>query len=327
VRDLAVRFHTDGGVVNAVDGVSFDLRRGETLAIVGESGSGKSVTGLAIMRLLPGGPGCVVDGEVLFAGGGAARDLLRLDADAMRRVRGDRVAMVFQEPMTSLNPVHPIGAQIAEALVHHRGLAQRVALDRATELLERVGIPEPRRRLASFPHQLSGGMRQRAMIAMALSCDPDVLIADEPTTALDVTIQAQILELIADLQRQSGMAVIFITHNLGVVAEIADRVLVMYAGRAMERAEVAPLFAQPAHPYTAGLLASVPRLDQRGTVRQGLTAIPGNMPDPTRLPEGCAFHPRCTHAVAGTCDQAVPAAETSADGRMVRCARWRELRA
>ncbi len=325
MRDLAVRFHTDGGVVTAVDGLSFSLRRGETLAIVGESGSGKSVTGLAIMRLLPSGSGCVVEGEVQFAGAGAARNLLLLDPEAMRQIRGDRIAMVFQEPMTSLNPVHTIGDQIAEPLVHHRGLSHRAALDRAAELLERVGIPEPRRRLASFPHQLSGGMRQRAMIAMALSCDPDVLIADEPTTALDVTIQAQILELIADLQRQSGMAVIFVTHNLGVVAEIADRVLVMYAGRAMEQAAVAPLFARPAHPYTTGLLASVPRLDQRGTLRESLRAIPGNMPDPTRMPPGCAFHPRCVHAVPGLCDQAVPPAESLADGRVVRCARWRAI--
>ncbi len=328
VQNLTVRFRTETGTITAVDDLSFDLRRGETLAIVGESGSGKSVTGLALMRLLPPTPGCTVQGQVLFgSGGGTPRDLLTLPAEAMRQMRGDRIAMVFQEPMTSLNPVHPIGDQIAEALIHHRGMTGRAALARAADMLERVGIPEPKRRLASYPHQLSGGMRQRAMIAIALSCDPDVLIADEPTTALDVTIQAQILELIANLQRESGMSVIFVTHNLGVVAEIADRVLVMYAGRAMEQAPVTELFARPANPYTAGLLASVPRLDQRGTLRQGLRAIPGNMPDPTQLPPGCAFHPRCAHAQPGQCDTAIPAQEQLADGRIIRCARWREIAA
>jgi oligopeptide transport system ATP-binding protein len=308
-RGLSVRFRSETGVITAVDDLSFDLHSGETLAIVGESGSGKSVTSLAIMRLLPPAPGCTVSGSVLFNTGGAARDLLALPAEDMRRVRGNRIAMVFQEPMTSLNPVHTIGVQIAEALVYHRGVNHRAALATAADLLARVGIPEPRRRLASYPHQLSGGMRQRVMIAMALSCDPDVLIADEPTTALDVTIQAQILELIAKLQRESGMAVIFVTHNLGVVAEIADRVLVMYAGRAMEQAPVHALFAHPLNPYTAGLLASVPRLDPDAPTRQGLVAIRGNVPDPMRLPGGCAFHPRCVHCIAGRCDSAVPAQE------------------
>ena len=329
VRDLRVRFRAEAGLLTAVDGISFDLRRGETLAIVGESGSGKSVTSLALMRLLPPAPGCAVDGNIVFRPepDSPGQDLLSLPDEAMRRMRGDRIAMVFQEPMTSLNPVHPIGAQIAEALLYHRNVTRRAAQDAAAALLERVGIPEPRRRLASYPHQLSGGMRQRAMIAMALSCDPDILIADEPTTALDVTIQAQILKLIADLQLQSGMSVIFVTHNLGVVAEIADRVLVMYAGRAIEQAPVADLFARPLHPYTAGLLASVPRPDLTTTARKGLQAIPGNVPDPLRLPSGCAFHPRCAHAVAGRCDDAAPVPEAAGEDREVCCRRWRELAA
>jgi oligopeptide transport system ATP-binding protein len=326
VEELSVRFRAESGMLTAVDRLSFELRRGETLAIVGESGSGKSATSLALMRLLPPAPGCEVSGRVLFRSpGGEPTDLLALAPEDMRRVRGDRIAMVFQEPMTSLNPVHPIGEQIAEALVYHRGTSRRAALEAAVGLLERVGIPEPRRRLSSYPHQLSGGMRQRVMIAIALSCDPDVLIADEPTTALDVTIQAQILELLADLQRQSGMAVIFITHNLGVVAEIADRVLVLYAGRAMEQAPVLDLFDRPLNPYTTGLLASVPLLDPFAPVRQGLRAIPGNVPDPQNLPPGCAFHPRCTHAVAGQCDGAVPPPEPAGAGRLVRCLRWREI--
>jgi oligopeptide transport system ATP-binding protein len=327
VEELSVCFRAEAGTLTAVDRLSFDLRRGETLAIVGESGSGKSVTSLALMRLLPPAPGCTVSGRVLFQPDAAEgeRDLLALSADAMRRMRGDRIAMVFQEPMTSLNPVHPVGAQIAEALIYHRGATRRAALAEAVELLERVGIPEPRRRLASYPHQLSGGMRQRVMIAMALCCDPAVLIADEPTTALDVTIQAQILELISGLQRESGMSVIFITHNLGVVAEIADRVLVMYAGRVMEQAAVTDLFDRPLNPYTAGLLASVPRIDPGAPTRQGLRAIPGNVPDPIRLPPGCAFHPRCPHAVTGRCDAAVPALEPAGAGRLVRCLRWREI--
>jgi oligopeptide transport system ATP-binding protein len=327
VEELSVRFRSETGTLAAVDRLSFELRRGETLAIVGESGSGKSVTSLALMRLLPPPPGCAVSGRVLLRppDGAAPIDLLRLSPEAMRRVRGDRIAMVFQEPMTSLNPVHPVGAQIAEALVYHRGLTRAAAIEVAVGLLERVGIPEPRRRLASYPHQLSGGMRQRVMIAIALSCDPDVLIADEPTTALDVTIQAQILELLAELQRQSGMAVIFITHNLGVVAEIADRVLVLYAGREMEHAPVLPLFDRPLNPYTMGLLASVPVLDPAAATRQGLLAIPGNVPDPQRLPPGCAFAPRCAHAVAALCETDVPPLAPAGPDHLVRCARWREI--
>jgi oligopeptide transport system ATP-binding protein len=327
VRGLTVRFRTETATITAVDDLSFELAAGETLAIVGESGSGKSVTSLAVMRLLPPPPGCSVAGRVLFGGGGAPRDLLALSDEDMRRVRGDRIGMVFQEPMTSLNPVLTIGEQIAEALIHHRGLSHRAAIEAATRLLERVGVPEPRRRLASYPHQLSGGMRQRAMIAMALSCDPDLLIADEPTTALDVTIQAQILELIVSLQRETGMAVIFVTHNLGVVAEIADRVLVMYAGRSMEHAAVSDLFARPLNPYTAGLLASVPVLDPQAATRGELHAIPGNVPDPARLPPGCAFHPRCGYMVRGRCDTSVPAEQAAGDARRVRCVRWQEITA
>jgi oligopeptide transport system ATP-binding protein len=242
-------------------------------------------------------------------------------------VRGNNISMVFQEPMTSLNPVHTIGDQIAEAIVFHRDASRRAALEAAAELLDLVGIPEPRKRLAAYPHQLSGGMRQRAMIAMALACDPSVLIADEPTTALDVTIQAQILDLLRRLQQANGMAIIFITHNLGVVADIADRVMVMYAGRVMEQASVVPLFREPRMPYTMGLLRSVPRLDLAADHNAPLQAIPGNVPDPAHLPPGCPFHPRCEHSVTGRCDATLPALEPSGRDHFVRCLRWRELRA
>ncbi|HEY0421014.1 MAG TPA: ABC transporter ATP-binding protein [Acetobacteraceae bacterium] len=315
-------------MVTAVDDVSFAVMPGETLAIVGESGSGKSVTSLAIMRLLPPPPGCVVRGRVLLRGvNGSAQDLLALPEEDMRRVRGDRIAMVFQEPMTSLNPVYTVGEQIAEAVMHHRGLSRRQALAEAAELLDRVGIPDARRRLSSYPHLLSGGMRQRVMIAMALSCDPAVLIADEPTTALDVTIQAQILELIAAVQQRSGLSVVFITHNLGVVAEIADRVVVMYGGRVMEQAPAGPLFARPRMPYTAGLLRSVPRLGPAMLTHRALHAIPGNVPDPLRPPPGCPFHPRCPHIRPGLCDTALPPQEEIGPDHLVRCARWREIAA
>ncbi len=326
VRDLAVGFRTDAGAVAAVNGVSFDVRAGETLALVGESGSGKSVTSLAVMGLLPPPPAAAVTGEVLLrAKQGGVRNLLALRSEAMRDVRGNSISMVFQEPMTSLNPVHTIGEQIAEPIVHHRGTSHRAALEAAVALLDQVGIPEPQRRLSSYPHQLSGGMRQRAMIAMALACDPVLLIADEPTTALDVTIQAQILDLLRGLQQRNGMAILFITHNLGVVAEIADRVMVMYAGRVMEQAAVGPLFVRPLMPYTVGLLRSVPRLDLARVRGAVLEAIPGNVPDPAHLPRGCPFHPRCAHVVAGRCDAAVPALEAAAPSHLVRCVRWREL--
>ncbi len=326
VEDLAVRFKTDDGIVPAVNGVSFRLEAGETLALVGESGSGKSATALAIMRLTPGAPTCAVSGHVRFRGrDGRVRDLLALSADEMRGVRGDQISMIFQEPMTSLNPVHTIGDQIAETIVYHRKAHRRSAFVSARELLELVGIPDSKRRLSSYPHHLSGGMRQRAMIAMALACNPSVLIADEPTTALDVTIQAQILELLRKLQGETGMSIIFITHNLGVVAEIADRVMVMYAGRVVEQADVVSLFKGPLMPYTMGLLRSVPRLDFSRESRQPFAAIPGNVPDPMRLPAGCSFHPRCDHFAEGRCDKGLPNLEEAGGGHLVRCLRWRDL--
>ena len=323
VRDLAVRFASEAGEVPAVNGVSFELARGETLALVGESGSGKSVTSLAIMRLLPGPPACRVTGEVRLAEpDGGVRELFALRAEEMCRVRGNRVSMIFQEPMTSLNPVLPIGEQIAEAIRFHRGGTRRAALAAAAELLDRVGIPEAQKRLASYPHHLSGGQRQRVMIAIALACDPEVLIADEPTTALDVTVQAQILDLLKRLQETTGMAIIFITHNLGVVAEVADRVLVMYAGRVVEEAPVTALFRRPLMPYTTGLLGSVPRLSPGAGGRGTLAAIPGNVPDPLHLPRGCSFHPRCGRAEPGLCDLRVPPVEEAEAGHRVRCLRW-----
>ncbi len=327
VKDLKVHFFTDEGVVKAVDGVSFSIRKGETLAVVGESGSGKSVTSLAIMRLIPTPPGRIVAGEILFRGkDGEVRDLARASEEEMRRIRGNDIAMIFQEPMTSLNPVYTVGDQIAEAIMLHQGKSRKEALELAAEMLELVGIPEPKKRLANYPHQMSGGMRQRVMIAMALSCRPSLLIADEPTTALDVTIQAQILDLMRKLQEEFGMSILFITHNLGVVAEMADRVVVMYAGRVVEEAEAVPLFKDPLHPYTQGLLHSVPRLDLAAEKKERLEAIPGNVPNPLYLPSGCAFHPRCKHYREGLCDREVPPLEATGDGRQVRCVRWREIR-
>ena len=317
MRDLSVRF----GAVPAVTGLSFTLARGETLAVVGESGSGKSVTSLALMRLLP--REATVTGSAMLEG----RDLLALPEPEMRRLRGGALAMVFQEPMTSLNPTMPVGAQVAEAVRIHRGLDGRAAREEAARLLDLVGIPAARQRLDDYPHHLSGGMRQRVMIAMALAGDPKLLIADEPTTALDVTIQAQILDLLKRLQQQTGMAIIFITHNLGVVAEVADRVLVMYGGRAVEQAPLRPLFAKPLMPYTAGLLRSVPRMELAGQRRGPLPAIPGNVPDPRAMPPGCVFHPRCAHHQPGRCDAAAPALEPAGEARQVRCLRWRELAA
>ena len=296
VAGLQTFFFTRAGVLKAVDGVSFSLKRGETLALVGESGCGKSMTALSIMRLVPEPPGRIVGGSIELDG----RDLLRLDADAMRKVRGNELSMIFQEPMTSLNPVLSIGEQIGEAIRLHQDLAPSAVRDKAVEMLRRVKIPEPAQRAGEYPHQLSGGMRQRAMIAMALACNPKVLIADEPTTALDVTIQAQILELIVELQRELGTALILITHDLGIVAETAQRVIVMYAGRKVEEAGVESLFDLPLHPYTRGLIASIPRLaSMRGeAVKAGarLTEIPGTVPALTALPAGCAFAPRCALA-------------------------------
>jgi oligopeptide transport system ATP-binding protein len=321
IEGLRVRFRTEGGEVTVVDDLAMTVRPHETLAVVGESGSGKSVTALALMRLLPAAPQCTIEGSITLAG----RELLGLPEAQMRAVRGNDVAMIFQEPMTSLNPVHRVGDQIAEAIVFHRSTGRRAAWERAAELLDLVGISDPRQRLLAFPHHLSGGMRQRVMIAMALACEPSLLIADEPTTALDVTVQAQVLELLKDLQARTGMAMIFITHNLGVVAEIADRVVVMYAGRVVEQAPVRPLFARPLMPYTRRLLASVPRLDLFDADRPPLEAIPGAVPDPARWPPGCTFNPRCDHRVEGLCDTDRPTLEAAGDEHLVRCLRWREI--
>ena len=320
VRSLTTAFvGASGRRVAAVDGVSFSVGAGETLAIVGESGSGKSVTALSIMRLLPAGTGRIDSGAVLFRG----RDLTTLSDDEMREVRGKDIGMIFQEPMTSLNPVHTIGAQIAEVVARHEGANATAAGARAVEMLELVGIPEPRQRARQYPHQLSGGMRQRVMIAIALACRPSLLIADEPTTALDVTIQAQILELMEDLQARLGMAIVFITHDLGLVAQCARRVVVMYAGQVVESGPVDEIFARPRMPYTAGLLASIPRL---GRARRGvrLPSIPGQAPALTELPPGCRFSNRCTFADA-TCRSAPVPLETAAPGHDVRCAHWRRL--
>jgi peptide/nickel transport system ATP-binding protein len=315
VRDLRTWFHTDAGVARAVDGVSFDVGRGEVVGLVGESGCGKSVTSLSIMRLVPEPPGEIQPGSgVEFDG----RDLLSLSAADMRAVRGNDIAMVFQEPMTSLNPVQRIGAQVAEPLQVHRGLDRSAARARALELLAMVGIPSPADRVDDYPHQLSGGMRQRVMIASALACEPALLIADEPTTALDVTIQAQILELLLDLRDRLGMAVILITHDLGVVAETCDRVVVMYAGRVVEQAPVAELFRDPRHPYTQGLLEALPRLGRR---QERLAVIPGAVPAPVAWPAGCRFHPRCPHAW-DRCAAEEPDLFTAASGHEDRC--WLE---
>jgi len=324
VRRLCTHFDTDAGVVKAVEDVSFTLDAGETLAVVGESGSGKSVTSLSIMGLVAA-PGRIVGGEILFrTREGAVVDLARLPAKALRRLRGSDIAMIFQDPMTSLNPVLTIGHQIAEAVEIHAGMQRGAAMKRAQEMLELVEIPAAARRLAEYPHQLSGGMRQRVMIAMALACDPALLIADEPTTALDVTIQAQILDLLDKLRRDIGLAVLFVTHNLGVVAEIADRVVVMYCGRVVEEGDVRRLFRAPRHPYTRGLLACLPRRvldDERAPATRRLRAIPGQVASALDAPPGCAFAPRCTLAIA-ECDAAMPALAEVAEGQRSRCLRW-----
>jgi oligopeptide transport system ATP-binding protein len=322
IRELRVEFDSEEGVVKAVDGVSFRIDRGETIVVVGESGSGKSVTSLALMRLVTGR----LSAEAMLFRGKDEReiDLARASETEMRHIRGNDIAMIFQEPMTSLNPVYTIGDQIIEAISLHQKKTGRAAFSLAVEMLELLGIPEPARRMASYPHQISGGMRQRAMIAMALSCRPALLIADEPTTALDVTIQAQILELMKRLQSEFGMAVMFITHNLGVAAEIADRVMVMYAGRVVEEGPSRAIFHRARMPYTIGLLDSVPRLG-REPDEAGLVGIPGNVPNPLALPPGCAFHPRCGFFIASTCDRAPPRLEPCGDGHAVRCLRWREV--
>jgi peptide/nickel transport system ATP-binding protein len=320
VEGLTTFFYTRQGMVRAVDGVSFALKPGETLAIVGESGCGKSVTALSLMRLVPDPPGRIVSGHIRLAG----VDLLALDEAAMRSVRGKDVSMIFQEPMTSLNPVMTVGSQIAEVILLHEAVSRAEAHVKAVEMLRLVRIPEPEQRAREYPHQLSGGMRQRAMVAMALACHPQVLIADEPTTALDVTIQAQILDLITELQHKLGTAVVLITHDLGVVAETAQRVIVMYAGRKVEEAPVEELFARPLHPYTHGLLASIPRLAlMRGEeVAAGarLQEIPGIVPALSDLPQGCAFAPRCVSA-EDRCRKSAPDYEEKQPGHWAAC--WR----
>ncbi|MGE5654528.1 MAG: ABC transporter ATP-binding protein [Bacillota bacterium] len=291
VRNLKTQFFTSDGVVPAVDGVSFHINQGESLAVVGESGCGKSVTSLSIMRLIPWPPGKIVEGEILFDG----ENLLEKTEAEMQRIRGNDISMIFQEPMTSLNPVYTVGFQISEALQLHQGMNSQQAMERAIEMLRLVGIPLPERRVHEYPHQLSGGMRQRVMIAMALACNPRLLIADEPTTALDVTIQAQILELMRKLKNELGMAIMLITHDLGVVAEMAERVVVMYAGKIVEEADVVTLFTKPLHPYTEGLLASIPRLDS--DKKEKLHVIKGVVPNLSNMPEGCTFAPRCPYAM------------------------------
>ncbi len=327
VRDLSVGFQAGRGagrgLVRATEGVGFCVGRGETLAVVGESGSGKSVTSLAVMGLLPTPPARVLSGEIVLHGrDGRAMRLLELGAEARRRVRGGQVAMIFQEPMTSLNPVFTVGAQIAEAIgLHAPGPG---AWDRAVAAMEQVGIPDPGTRARSYPHEMSGGMRQRVMIAMALACDPHLLIADEPTTALDVTIQAQILDLLRRLQAERGLSILFITHDLGVVAEMARRVVVMYAGQVVEQGPVAEVLERPLHPYTQGLLNSMPELGSSWRGRRTLSPIPGAPPDPARPPPGCRFAPRCAH-VRDECRTAVPALAAAMAGREVRCVRWAAL--
>ena len=311
VEGLRTSFHGDDGIGLAVDGVSFSLYKGETLGLVGESGCGKSVTALSVMRLVREPPGRIEAGRIAVNG----RDLTALSEQEMCRIRGDEVAMIFQEPMSSLNPVLTCGYQIMEAVMLHQDASRAEARERAVEMLKLVGIPAPEQRIDEYPHQLSGGMRQRIMIAMALSCNPDVLIADEPTTALDVTIQAQILELLQRLQEELDMAVLLITHDLGVVAEVADRVAVMYAGRIVETAATAELFASPRHPYTRGLLRSIPGLEEE---RERLDIIPGAVPDARGIPAGCAFHPRCPLA-DDNCRRRRPRAEEAAPGHLVSC--------
>jgi peptide/nickel transport system ATP-binding protein len=317
VKGLRTVFFTNSGLFRAVEDVSFTVRRGETLAIVGESGCGKSVTALSIMRLVPDPPGRIVGGSVVLEG----TDLLALDESEMRKIRGNRISMIFQEPMTSLNPVMRIGDQITEAVRLHRTMTRKQAWKQAVEMLRLVRIPVPERRALEYPHQLSGGMRQRAMIAMALACRPALLIADEPTTALDVTIQAQILALVLELQKELGMGLILITHDLGVVAQTARRVIVMYAGKKVEEADVETLFAQPRHPYTRGLMASIPTVPLPGAkIDARLVEIPGMVPSLTNLPEGCAFAPRCALAIE-RCRQEYPPLQNWGADHWAAC--WR----
>ena len=328
ITGLKTVFRIGHRQVAAVQDLDLTIAPGETLALVGESGSGKSVTSLSIMSLLPRKVGQVTEGRILFRGkSGRVQDLTRLDDEGLRRIRGNDIAMVFQEPMTSLNPVYSIGEQIAEPMRIHLGRGRKEAAALAIKLLVDVGIPDPERRAKQYPHELSGGMRQRATIAMALACDPVLLIADEPTTALDVTIQAQILNLLQKLQDERGMGILFVTHNLGVVAEIADRVAVMYAGRIVETGTVADVFAHPGHPYTVGLMRSVPRLGEATELkRRGvpLPTIAGSVPSVAQLPAGCSFAPRCPLAI-DSCQVHVPHLHETGNGQKSRCIRWQEV--
>jgi oligopeptide/dipeptide ABC transporter ATP-binding protein len=314
VKGLKTYFYTDEGIVKSVDGVDFVVGEGETVGIVGESGCGKSVTSLSIMRLFPSPPGKIAEGSIEFQG----NDLVQVSESKMRAIRGNEISMIFQEPMTSLNPVFTIGDQLRETIRLHMKLSRREAMGRAVGLLQQVGIPRPEQIVKEYPHQLSGGMRQRVMIAMAMACNPKLLIADEPTTALDVTIQAQILDLMRGIQKESGTSIIMITHDLGVVAEMCTRVIVMYAGRVVEETDVFSLFESPRHPYTQGLLRSIPKLEER---HQRLESIAGNVPTPREMPEGCKFAPRCPHAMA-VCSQEEPTLEQVKDEakpHQVRC--------
>jgi len=315
VKDLRTHFYTEEGVVKAVDGVSYDVMPGEILGLVGESGCGKTVSALSILRLIPHPPGKIVGGEIMFGGD----DILKMDEDEVRHIRGNKIGMIFQEPMTSLNPVLTIGRQLTETLELHLKMDKQAATQRAIELLEMVGIPEAKQRIGDYPHQFSGGMRQRVMIAMALSCNPQLLLADEPTTALDVTIQAQILELLTRLTRELGTAVIIITHNLGVVARYADRVNVMYAGKVVETATALELYHHPLHPYTLGLLKSVPRLDQ--VRKEKLDPIEGMPPDLIHMGSGCPFRPRCRFAVE-RCQEENPPLLAVGDAHYSACWEW-----
>jgi peptide/nickel transport system ATP-binding protein len=314
IRGLKTHFKTDDGMVRAVDGVDLTIDRGETLGVVGESGCGKNVTAMTVLKLIQMPPGKIVDGQIMWQG----RDLVPLGPDEMRKVRSKQIAIIFQEPMTSLNPVYTVGHQIAETIQMHEDLNRRDAMDRAIEMLRLVHIPTPERRAHNYPHQFSGGMRQRVMIAMALSCNPRLLIADEPTTALDVTIQAQILDLLAEMKSRLGMAIMLITHAMGVVAETAQRVVVMYAGRVVEEASVERLFAHPLHPYTQGLIRSIPRIDKDAGKRARLEAIGGMVPSLIDPPPGCRFAPRCRSAMPA-CTAAVPELRTVEAGHKVAC--------
>ena len=314
INDLQMVFDTESGTVQAVAGLSFHINKGETLGVVGESGCGKSVTALSILRLVSGR---IASGSIKFED----VDILKLSDKKMQKIRGNDISMIFQEPMTSLNPVYTIGYQIAEAISAHQRIKRKDAMEKTVEMLRQVGIPDSARRVNEYPHQMSGGMKQRVMIAMALSCNPKLLIADEPTTALDVTIQAQIIEIMKELKAKRDMGIMFITHNLGIVADMADRVIVMYAGLIVEESPVGPLFEKPLHPYTEGLLASVPRLD---TSKVPLYVIKGTVPNPLKMPDGCRFHPRCPYK-GPRCSEKEPSLVNLSDGRKVRCWRYMEV--